>query len=320
MLTSSSACSLGPVLVDVAGLRLTDAERQRLCHPLVGGVILFARNFANPDQLRTLCAEISSLREPRLLIAVDHEGGRVQRFREGFTSIAPMRSLGTLWDQDREQACAQAFTVGQTIGRELSAVGIDLSFTPVLDLDHGRSSVIGHRAFHRDSRAVAHLARSLCHGLLDAGMAHCAKHFPGHGYAEADSHLAAAVDDRSLQDILSDDAAPYAWLAPGLRAVMPAHVIYPQVDSRPAGFSSRWLQDILRGQLGFQGLIFSDDLSMAAAEAGGDVVGRAQAAIAAGCDMVLVCNRPDEAEHLLARLQWSRPEGFDKRLNALFRR
>lgn len=320
MLTSASTCSLGPVLVDVAGLQLTDTERHRLCHPLVGGVILFARNFAHPDQLRMLCAEISALREPRLLIAVDHEGGRVQRFRDGFTAIAPMRALGTLWDQDHEQACAQAFTVGQTIGRELSAVGIDLSFTPVLDLDHGRSAVIGHRAFHRDVRAVVQLARSLCHGLLDAGMANCAKHFPGHGYAEADSHLAAAVDDRSLQDILSDDAAPYAWLAPGLRAVMPAHVIYPQVDSRPAGFSSRWLQDILRGQLGFQGLIFSDDLSMAAAQAGGDVVGRAHAALAAGCDMVLICNRPDEAEYLLERLQWSRPEGFDRRLNALFRR
>jgi beta-N-acetylhexosaminidase len=317
---SPPTATLGPVLVDIAGMRLTDAERQRLRHPLVGGVILFSRNFADRAQLIDLCAEISSIRHPRLLIAVDHEGGRVQRFREGFTAIPPMRTLGELWDRDPEQACAQAFRIGRTIGRELTEVGIDLSFTPVLDLDHGRSSVIGHRAFHRHPRTVAALSRSLCHGLLDAGMAHCAKHFPGHGYAEADSHLATAVDERSLDQILADDAAPYAWLADGLRAVMPAHVIYPQVDTSPAGFSARWLREILRGRLGFSGLIFSDDLSMAAAEAGGDVVQRAHAALHAGCDMVLLCNRPDEAERLLGELQWHRPDGFDGRLRALFRR
>jgi beta-N-acetylhexosaminidase len=309
----------GPVVVDVEGTRLTDVDRVRLQHPLVGGVIIFARNFESRSQLKKLCREIRSLRKPRLLICVDHEGGRVQRFLKGFTKIPPMRDLGRQWDEDVLGACQRATELGRTIGIELREVGVDLSFTPVLDLDWSESSVIGDRAFHRDPRVVAMLARCLNHGLLLGGMGNCGKHFPGHGFAGGDSHLEVPVDDRELDAILADDAAPYHWLGETLLAVMPAHVIYPKVDAQPAGFSKRWLQEILRERLGFKGLIFSDDLTMEGASAAGDIVARADAALGAGCDMVLVCNRPDLADELLARLQWKRPKGFDKRLGALFR-
>jgi beta-N-acetylhexosaminidase len=309
----------GPVVVDVAGTALSDDERARLQHPLVGGVILFARNFESRRQLRKLCREIAGLRKPRLLICVDHEGGRVQRFRKGFTAIPPMRELGQLWDRDVLDACRRATEIGRTIGEELREVGIDLSFTPVLDLDWGPSGVIGDRALHHDARVVAMLARCLNHGLLLGGMANCGKHFPGHGFVRGDSHLELPVDERELEAILTDDAAPYHWLGDTLLSVMPAHVVYPAVDDRPAGFSARWLQEILRGRLGFQGLIFSDDLTMEGAAAAGDIVARADAAFGAGCDMVLVCNRPDLADSLLAGLSWRRPQGFEKRLGALFR-
>ena len=309
----------GPVIVDVAGTTLTDAERIRLRHPLVGGVILFARNFESRSQVRRLCREIRGLRKPRLLICVDHEGGRVQRFRKGFTAIPPMRELGRLWDEDVLGACQRATEIGRIIGTELREVGVDLSFTPVLDLDWGESGVIGDRAFHSDSRVVAMLARCLNHGLLLAGMGNCGKHFPGHGYATGDSHLEVPTDPRGLDALLADDAAPYGWLGDTLLSVMPAHVIYPQVDSQPAGFSKRWLQEILRGRLGYKGLIFSDDLTMEGASVAGDIVARADAAFAAGCDIVLVCNRPELADELLARLQWSKPKGFGARFDALFR-
>lgn len=309
----------GPVVVDVAGCALDAHERERLRHPLVGGVILFARNFESKAQLERLCGEIHALREPPLLVCVDHEGGRVQRFRDGFTVLPPMRELGLAWDENPQLACRRATEIGRTIGSELRGAGIDLSFTPVLDLDWGRSAVIGDRAFHSDPAVVAALARSLAHGLLLAGMANCGKHFPGHGFADADSHVALPVDERALDALFADDVAPYEWLGETLLSVMPAHVVYPAVDLQPAGFSPRWLRTILRERLGYRGLIFSDDLTMEGAAVAGDIVERANAALGAGCDMVLVCNRPDLADELLAKLRWREPEGFQERLAALFR-
>ena len=308
--------SPGPVVLDVAGVALTAEDRERLLHPLVGGVILFARNFESREQVAALCAEIRALRDP-LLITVDQEGGRVQRFRHGFTAIPPMRTLGEEWDRDVLAACKRATELGQTIGRELVEVGVDLSFTPVLDVDHGRSAVIGDRAFHRDPRVVSMLSRCLTHGLLLSGMANCGKHFPGHGWADADSHHAVPVDERDLAAILAEDAAPYGWLGDTISAVMPAHVIYPRVDPSPAGFSKRWLRDILRRRLGFRGLIFSDDLTMEGARVAGDIVARGHAALGAGCDMVLVCNQPEQADILLSGLRWKRGPAFTARFDRL---
>ncbi|MBA3477295.1 MAG: beta-N-acetylhexosaminidase [Lautropia sp.] len=308
---------LGPVIADVAGLALTPEERERLRHPLVGGVILFARNYESPDQLRSLTRDLHDLRDPPLLVCVDQEGGRVQRFRSGFSRIAPMRELGRLWDRDVLAAVREATEVGHLIGSELRAVGVDLSFTPVLDLDHGASGVIGDRAFHSDPRVVALLAKSLNHGLLLAGVGNCGKHFPGHGYANADSHVAMPVDRRPLAQILAQDAAPYGWLGRSLGSVMPAHVVYPKVDDQPAGFSRRWLQTILRRRLKFDGLIFSDDLTMEAATVAGGITARAAAALFAGCDMVLVCNRPDLVDELLAGLTAPRNRHLARRLSAI---
>jgi beta-N-acetylhexosaminidase len=284
-----------PLIIDIAGTALTDVDRARLAHPLVGGMILFARNWRDRRQLTALTAEIKALRED-LLICVDHEGGRVQRFRtDGFTHLPPMRVLGELWMRDALAATDAATACGHVLASELRACGVDLSFTPVLDLDHGPSGVIGDRAFHRDARVVTLLAKSVMHGLLQAGMAACGKHFPGHGFVAADSHVDVPVDRRTLAAIVADDAAPYGWLSTSLQSVMPAHVIYPRVDALPAGFSSRWLQDILRGQLGFNGAIFSDDLSMAGARRVDDrdlsYSEAAAIALNAGCDMVLLCNQ-----------------------------
>ena len=292
-----------PLIIDVAGLSLTKTDRQRLRHPLVGGIILFARNWQDRQQLTQLCRDIKRARHD-LLICVDHEGGRVQRFKtDGFTHLSPMRALGEMWLRDGKagagagamQASNAATACGFVLGAELRACGVDLSFTPVLDLDFGASSVIGDRAFHRDPRLVSLLAKSLMHGLLQSGMANCGKHFPGHGFVKADSHTDIPVDKRSLKAILAEDAAPYGWLNSTLCSVMPAHVIYPRVDARPAGFSAKWLNDILRRRLGFGGAIFSDDLSMAGARLiDGEEVSYTQAAVAAlnaGCDMVLLCNQ-----------------------------
>lgn len=280
-----------PVVLDIAGTALNADDRRRLQHPLTGGLILFARNWASRAQLTALTAEIKAIR-PDVLICVDHEGGRVQRFRsDGFTHLPPMRALGELWMRDALAATDAATACGHVLGAELRACGVDLSFTPVLDLDHGGSSVIGDRAFHRDARVATMLAKSLMHGLLLAGMANCGKHFPGHGFVQADSHLALPVDKRSLKAILADDAKPYDWLSTSLASVMPAHVVYPKVDALPAGFSERWLKQILRGDLGFQGAIFSDDLSMEGAKVAGSAVDGALAALNAGCDMVLLCNQ-----------------------------
>lgn len=294
----------GPVMVDVAGLSLSAQESARLSHPLVGGVILFRRNFQNIDQLKALTAEIRSLRSPELLIAVDHEGGRVQRFLDGFTRLPPMNVLGELWQQDAAAARAAAENVGLVLAAELRACGIDLSFTPVLDLDWGRCAVIGNRAFHRDPHIVSELALALQRGLRQGGMSTCGKHFPGHGFVAGDSHFVMPQDDRTLSELQADDLLPFARLAAaGMGSVMPAHVVYPAVDARPAGFSPVWLQDILRGQLGFDGVIFSDDLGMEGAAGAGGFVARAKAALAAGCDMVLVCNQPERADEVLAGLQ-----------------
>ncbi|HEY0886287.1 MAG TPA: beta-N-acetylhexosaminidase [Ramlibacter sp.] len=283
-----------PLILDVAGLALTDIDRRRLAHPLVGGMILFTRNWRDREQLSALCGEVHSVR-PDLLICVDHEGGHVQRFRTGgFTHLPPMRAFGELWMKDALAATNAATAAGYVLGAELRACGVDFSFTPVLDLDWGESGVIGDRAFHQDPRVVAVLAKSLMHGLLRAGVANCGKHFPGHGFVKADSHTDIPVDRRSLKAILADDAAPYEWLNTVLTSVMPAHVIYPKVDSRPAGFSGRWLNGVLRQRLGFGGAIFSDDLSMAGARViDGRPVSYTEAAVAAldaGCDMVLLCN------------------------------
>ncbi|MFN3402146.1 MAG: beta-N-acetylhexosaminidase [Ferrovibrio sp.] len=286
-------------MIDIAGTELTAAERERLAHPLVGGVILFARNYRDPEQLSTLCAGIHALRTPPLLIAIDHEGGRVQRCREGFTAIPAMRRLGAWWDGSPHAAAETTRMIGFVLAAELRACGVDLSFTPVLDLDYGVSSVIGDRAFHRDPRAVVELAGALIDGMHEAGMACCGKHFPGHGAVAADSHLAIPIDDRSL-DTMADDLTPYREL--DLDAVMPAHVIYPRVDPRPAGFSPVWLE-MLRQNFGHRGVIFSDDLSMAGASVAGDIVARVEAAWGAGCDMLLVCNTPDAVAEVLARWQ-----------------
>ncbi len=292
-----------PLIIDIAGTELSAIDRRRLQHPLVGGLILFARNWRDRAQLTALCSSIKRLRAD-LLICVDHEGGRVQRFKtDGFTHLPPMRALGHLWmggpGKDVGTAALEAMNVatacGYVLGAELRACGVDFSFTPVLDLDHGPSGVIGDRAFARDPHVVAVLAKSLAHGLLQSGMAHCGKHFPGHGFVRADSHTEVPVDRRSRKAILADDAAPYRWLKATLSAVMPAHVVYPKVDSLPAGFSARWLRDILRAELGFAGAVFSDDLSMAGARViGGRTVSYTEAAVAAlqaGCDLVLLCNQ-----------------------------
>ena len=284
-----------PVVLDIEGLALNAADRRRLEHPLTGGLILFARNWQSRRQLTELTSQIKSIR-PDLLICVDHEGGRVQRFRtDGFTHLPPMRALGELWMKDALTATDAATAAGHVLGAELRACGVDLCFTPVLDLDFGASSVIGDRAFHRDARVVTLLAKSLMHGLLMAGMHNCGKHFPGHGFVKADSHVDVPVDKRSLKAILADDALPYEALSTSLASVMPAHVIYPKVDAQPAGFSPRWLKEILRQQLGFNGAVFSDDLSMEGARRiGGALVSYSEAAavaLNAGCDMVLLCNQ-----------------------------
>lgn len=332
-----------PLILDIEGHSLTAVDRRRLANPLTGGMILFGRNWQSRAQLSDLCADIKSIRSD-LLIAVDHEGGRVQRFRtDGFTQLPSMRAIGELWGQDAKgqpgsgvlKACEAATSAGFVLASELRACGVDFSFTPVLDLDHGESGVISDRAFARDPRVVSLLARSLMQGLLQAGMGNCGKHFPGHGAVKADSHTDIPVDKRSLKAILADDAAPYPWLGSVLTAVMPAHVIYSRVDARPAGFSKRWLQDILRGQMGFQGAIFSDDLSMAGAR---QVQGQSlsyteavRAALDAGCDLALLCNRSvgggaeldqvlDELAEAAVKGQWQPNEVSEERRLALLPR
>jgi beta-N-acetylhexosaminidase len=294
---------LGPVVIDPVGPALTDDDRKRLTHRAVGGVILFAHNYENPQQLEALTAEIRSLRTPELFVCVDHEGGRVQRFRDGFTALPPMRQLGVLWDRDPSAARPVAHAIAYVAGSELAAHGIDFSFAPVLDLDYGGSSVIGDRALHYDPNAVGTLAAEIVKGFAAGGMRAVGKHFPGHGFATADSHVAVPHDGRDLATIMKKDVAPYrAAIEAGLGGVMPAHVIYPKADAEPAGYSKYWLQDVLRGRLGFDGLIFSDDLSMEGASTAGGIPQRARAALEAGCDMVLLCQNPQGQERLLESL------------------
>lgn len=306
----------GPVMLDVAAYEVTSEEREILQHPLVGGVILFARNYAEPEQLRALTTAIRAAR-PELLISVDHEGGRVQRFRDGFTRLPAMRRLGEGWSVDPEAAKQQARHAGFVLAAELRAHGVDLSYAPVLDLDYGVSSVIGDRAFHRDPLVATELARAVVAGLADAGMRAVGKHFPGHGAVEADSHVAIPVDTRSFDEVWKDDVQPFRLLAAELGGVMPAHVIFENIEPRPAGFSAFWLQEILRGKLGFEGVIFSDDLTMEGASVAGGIVARAEAAHGAGCDMVLVCNRPDFAVELLDGWQPAVSADSSKRIAAL---
>ncbi len=315
----SEGLGSGPVVVGIEGTRLTARDRERLRHPLTGMVILFGANYESPQQLDDLTREIHTLREAPLPIAVDHEGGRVQRFRQGFTRLPPMRRLGELWDRDVLRACRVAASVGYVLAAELRAHGVDFSFTPVLDLDWGRSAVIGDRAFHHDPRVVTMLAAHLSHGLALAGMANCGKHYPGHGWAEADSHTALPGDERSLDALLATDAAPYRWLGVQLASVMPAHVVYDAVDAQPAGFSKRWI-DLLRSELGFAGAVFSDDLLMEGAVAQGSLVQRATAALDAGCDLVLVCNDLNAMDEVLAGLQWRSTTAFRARYARLLPR
>ena len=291
----------GPLMIDIAGTRLSDLDRERLCHPLVGGIILFTRNYADPEQLAALTAEIHALRNPPLLIAVDHEGGRVQRFRDGFTRLPAMATLGRLWDKQPEAAVEAAQQTGYVLAYELRACGVDYSFTPVLDLDYGPSRVIGDRAFHRQPNAVVALAGALADGLRAAGMASCGKHFPGHGYVIPDSHVELPIDERSLE-AMQEDLVPYRRLA--LDAVMAAHVIYNCMDCNTAVFSNKWI-DYLRNNIKFSGVVFTDDLSMAGAGVVGGMVERVDTAYRAGCDMLLVCNSPDSVAEVLA--QW-RPQ------------
>nr|VFJ92514.1 MAG: beta-N-acetylhexosaminidase [Candidatus Kentron sp. LFY] len=296
--------SLGPIMFDLQGPELLTEEKDLLCHPLASGVILFSRNYQTPDQLTNLVAEIHGLKEPRLLVAVDHEGGSVQRFRDSFTTLPAAARFGEIHDHDPITACNLAEQCGWLMAVELRVHDVDFSFAPVLDLGKGRSKVIGNRAFHRDPEIVAKLAKSFLRGARQAGMAAVGKHFPGHGTVEADSHVDVPIDERTLETIYLKDLVPFEQMIhAGLPAVMPAHVIYPKVDDKPAGFSSVWLRSVLRKQLGFEGAIFSDDITMAGAAKVGGSLHRARAALDAGCDMVLVCNDRQGVQDILDGLK-----------------
>lgn len=293
--------SLGPFMVDIAGTELSAEDIRVLAHPLVGGVVLFTRNYRNPQQVAALTAAIRAVRTPHLLIAVDHEGGRVQRFREGFTRLPAARLLGRRFDEDRRDALEFAQSVGWLMASELRAVGVDFSFAPCIDLDYGVSEIIGDRAFHADPDIVAALAVATLTGMREAGMAAVAKHFPGHGAVVADSHIALPVDRREFAD-LEADIRPYRPLIDNnLPGIMAAHVVFPAVDALPASLSKRWITGVLRGELGFHGCVFADDLTMAGAAAFGDVEARAELAFAAGCDVLPICNDRHSVELVLGR-------------------
>jgi len=295
--------SLGPVMLDIAGPVMQDADRQRLCHEQVGGVILFSRNYENPQQLRDLCREIHALRDPRLVVAVDQEGGRVQRFREGFQAIPAMGHLGDYYDEAPGESLRLAETFAWVMASELLDYGVDLSFAPVLDIGNPISSVIGDRAFHRDPEVICHLANAWVRGMRSAGMEAVGKHFPGHGSVEGDSHHVMPFDRRSFDEIEALDLVPFRRVIDThLAGIMMAHVIYERVDGRAAGYSRYWIETVLRRQLGFEGTVFSDDLSMSGAEAVGGYAERARAALDAGCDILLVCNNPEGADEVLDAL------------------
>jgi beta-N-acetylhexosaminidase len=295
--------TLGPVMVDLAGIALEPEERDLLRHPHVGSVILFARNYESPEQLARLVADVHAVRSPALLVAVDQEGGRVQRFRDGFTRLPPMREIGRRYASDRAAGLALARELGWLMAAELRAVGVDMSFAPCVDLDYGLSSVIGDRALHSDAAAVGELAVTYMLGMRDAGMSATAKHFPGHGAVAADSHVALPVDRREWPDVEADFAPYRRMIANGLPSVMVAHVVFPSIDEHPASLSRRWVRGILRGELGFKGAVFADDLSMAGAAAFGGIVARAGLARDAGCDVLPVCNDRAAAVALLEAMQ-----------------
>jgi beta-N-acetylhexosaminidase len=294
--------SLGPLMIDLEGTQLTPEERELLRHPLVGGVILFARNYTHPAQLSELVQAIHAERAPPLIVAVDQEGGRVQRFREGFSRLPPARRIGHEFDLDPKAGVALARALGWLMAAELRAHAVDISFAPCVDLDYGVNEAIGERSFHASADAVAQLAGAWMHGMREAGMAATAKHFPGHGAVVADSHLVLPVDRRPLVD-LTRDLTPYRRLmANGLPAVMVAHILFPAVDRDPSSLSGRWIRDVLRGELRFQGVVFADDLSMKGAAAYGDIVTRCRQALAAGCDMLPVCNHRASVIEVLDKL------------------
>ena len=299
-----SASMLGPVVCDIAGLTLTDVEKKRIAHPLVGMVILFTRNFADIGQLKALCDEIHAVK-PGVMIAVDHEGGRVQRFTQGFTKIPAMREYGKMYGRDPEAAARALTAAGFVMAAELRAAGLDFTFAPVLDLDWERSEIIGSRAFALDPRVVTRLARAVTQGMMMAGMANCGKHFPGHGWVAADSHVALPVDERETSRIEHADAKPYTWMGIGLTSIMTAHVVYTDYDALPASFSERILKGLLREQLKYTGFVFSDDLNMAGAHGAGTLTDRARAALAAGCDGVICCNAPEALDAMLEELAFT---------------
>jgi len=302
---------MGPVMIDVAGTRLDDEDRKLLCHPQVGGVILFSRNYHDVEQLNLLTREIHQLREPRLLIAVDHEGGRVQRFRAGFTALPPAALIGAQYGSDARRARRLCADAGWLMAAELRACGVDMSFAPVLDLGGDHSEVIGDRAFDADPDAVISLARAYVSGMADAGMAAVGKHFPGHGGVGADSHVELPIDDRDLATFEMNDLRPFSSLAEdNLPGLMTAHLLVPAVDDRPVSFSSVWLQEVLRERLGYRGAVFSDDLSMHGAHGIGTPAQRAQAALRAGCDMVLVCNDRDAASEVVHSITADRQQAL----------
>lgn len=296
--------TLGPLMVDVVGLELSDEERDILRHPSVGGIILFSRNYQSPEQVNALIDDIRSLREPHLLISVDHEGGRVQRFRSGFTRLPAIGEIGKHYTQHPKQTLKNTEIAAWLTAAELRAIGVDFSFAPVLDLDYGVSDIIGDRSFHRDPEAVASMAYAYIQGMKRAWMPAVGKHFPGHGAVEVDSHLGLPVDTRHFEDMLQADMLPFSRLCQTeLAGIMPAHIIYQQCDSLPAGFSPFWIKEILRDRFGFQGAILSDDLSMEGAAVMGDSLARAEAALSAGCDMVLVCNKPESVVQVIDGLK-----------------
>lgn len=307
---------MGPLMVDLQGKTLSQEEHEYLAHPLIGGVILFSRNYASVDQITHLTKTLHNIKQGQLLVAVDHEGGRVQRFRDGFTVLPPAGAFGTQYDNDRDHACHLAKQCGWLLAAELRSTGIDFSFAPVLDIDHGISQVIGNRAFHSNADAIATLASSFIEGIHSAGMAVVGKHFPGHGGVTQDSHKELPTDDRSQQTIFEQDLIPYVKLiGKGLDAVMPAHVVYSSIDTHLAGFSKFWLQQILRRQLNFNGVIFSDDLSMAAAASVGNYCQRVESALSAGCDMALICNNPAGVTEVLDNYQCNPSNQSNSRLS-----
>jgi len=310
--------SLGPIMLDIAGTELTAEDREVLRHPLVGGLIFFNRNYESPEQIKALCVETKALRQPSLLLAVDQEGGRVQRFNVGFTRLPPLGLLDQIYKKDATIAPIIAEQVGYLMAAELRQVGIDISFAPVLDLNRGNSKIIGDRSLGRQPGQVIELATSYIEGMAEAGMAATGKHFPGHGAVSADSHVAVPVDERDLDTIMAEDGLPFQELAARLHGIMPAHIIYRGVDESPAGFSQLWLKKILREQLGYQGIIFSDDLSMEGASVVGDMVDRAHAALEAGCDMILTCNNRPETIKVLDNLTTQSHGELSQRIQRLY--